>query len=84
MIETIRRGWGQVPAPIRNLVRKTGVLYAANYFATYREMQRRERCAGKLGRLQQKRPENENTDKQPILDASLEDILSGRARPKPT
>ncbi len=81
MIETIRRGWGQVPAPIRNLVRKTGVLYAANYFATYREMQRRERFAGNLVRLQEKRPENENTDKQPILDASLEDILDSIVLP---
>ena len=81
MIETIRSGWRQLPVPIRNLLRKTGLLYAANYLVTYREMQRRERFAGNLVRLQEKRPENENTDKKPILDAPLDDIFESIVLP---
>ena len=81
MIETIRSGWRQVPVPIRNLLRKTGLLYAANYLVTCREMQRRERFAGNLARLQEKRPENGNTDKKPILDASIDDIFESIVLP---
>lgn len=70
MIETIRSGWSRLPFQFRELVRKTGVLYAANYLASYAELHRRDRFAGNLAR-------SENEIDDGILNpvASFEDIL---------
>ena len=75
MIETIRSGWSRLPFQFRELVRKTGVLYAANYLATYAELHSHDRFAGNLARVQETRSENEIDDGILNPVASFEDIL---------
>jgi hypothetical protein len=81
MIETLRNGWRWLPAPIRNLLRDTGLLYAANDLLIQREMRRCERFAGNLVRPQDKQPENESTDRKPVSNASLDDIFESIVLP---
>jgi len=80
-IEAIQRGWGLLPAPTRSFLRRTGLPYAGNYLASYRQMHSHERFAGNLSPIQERRPESGRAESTSNLEPALNDIFDSIVLP---
>jgi SAM-dependent methyltransferase len=81
IVQTLRSGWRQVPVPLRDWLRRTGMIYAANYYATYREMHQGRRFAGNLSPRPERPAAGRSAGARAVRAASFDEILESIVLP---